>query len=222
MVNFSYIYNASVSLDIESAQKLLCAARKYILPNLIQLCSDYLQIILNTSNVCGILEFSLTSNVADLKIRCLGFVAEHSETVLNGNEISALSRESFEAILKMDRIMSGPSTVFHSCVKWAKHQLQNQCVENPNDLQVRETLGSLLFEIHFPTISITEFGDLVGESEVLSSEEKSAIYYYLLSKKGKDRLKFSTVNRHELLVNRATKSSKELWPGCQCSSCGSI
>lgn len=114
MVNFSYIYNASVSLDIDSAQKLLCAARKYILPNLIQLCSDYLQIILNASNVCGILEFSRTSDVADLQIRCLGFVAEHSETVLNGNEISALSRESFEAILKMDRIMSGPSTVFYS------------------------------------------------------------------------------------------------------------
>src|SRR5688572_14321102 len=97
-----------------------------MLPRLTQLCSTYLQNILNTNNVCGILEFSLTSDVKDLTSRCLGFVAEHSETVLNGKEMLVTSRRSFEAILKMDRIMSDPATVFHSCVKWAKHQLQNQ------------------------------------------------------------------------------------------------
>ena len=196
---------------------------KYLLPRLTECCSKYLFSILNTNNVCGILELSFTFNVEDLKRQCVEFVANNSETVLNGDELLALSRESFEAILKSDRIMSGPSTLFNSCVKWAKHRLQKeQSVDAPSDLQIRKTLGNLLYEIPFPTISATEFANLVGESEILTTKETSAVYYYLASRKGKEKLKFNVENRHERVVNLATKIIKGLWPHSKCSSCNSF
>ena len=178
---------------------------------------------MGSNNVLKILGLSFVFEVEDLKSQCIEFVANNSETVLNRDELLTLSRESFEAILKVDRMMSGPSTLFNSCVKWAKHQLQeNQSVEAPSDLQIRETLGSFLHEIPFPTISVTEFANLVGDSDILTAEEKSAIYYYLASRKGKDKLKFNTENRHERMAYLATRVTKGLWPDSKCSSCGSL
>jgi len=178
---------------------------------------------LDTNNVCAILELSVTFDIEDLRNQCLGFVANQSESVLNGDEILDLSRESLQAILKVERIMSGPSTLFTSCVKWARHQLQvEHSIKDPNDLQIRKTLGGLLYEIPFPAISATEFAHLVGESDIVTNKEKSAVYYYLASRRGKDKLKFRTENRHERLVNLATKCTKGLLPQSQCSACGSF
>ena len=70
------------------------------------------------------LELSVTFDIDDLKSQFIEFVANNSETVLNGDEFLAISRESFEAILKADRMMSSPSTLFNSCGKWATHRLQ--------------------------------------------------------------------------------------------------
>ena len=178
---------------------------------------------MNCNNVCGILELSFNYAVEALKSQCLEFVAHNSEAVLNGDGFLTLSRDSFEAILQVNRMVSGPSTLFNSCVKWAKHQLKNeQYVGTPDDLQIRETLGDFLYEIPFPTISAIEFAKVVGESGVLTSDEKSALYYYFASGEGKNKLKFNTVNKRERLVNLTTKITKGLWPHSKCSSCGSL
>src|SRR6218665_832519 len=211
-------------MDNQSAPTLLYAARKYLLPRLTECCSKYLQSILNINNACAILTLSFFYEAEDLKRQCIEFVANNSETVLNRDELLTLSRESFEAILKVDRIMKGKVKLFNSSVKWAKHQLRNkQCAEAPNDLQIRETLGSFLYEIPFPAIgSVTEFAKLVGDSDILTGEEKSTIYYYLASKQGKDKLKFKTEDSHERKANLATRIIKGLWPHSKCFSCNSF
>lgn len=215
---FRYMYSDSVEISSETALALLYAAKKYVLPKLSEECSCLLQKSVKAENVCFLLDQSLLFSDGKLRENCLDFFSSNSDKILSSAEFLDCSRQAMDAILKIEKMKSKESVVFQNCVNWAKHQLRrHKFIENPSDEQIRETLGSLLYDFHFPTMELTEFADLVGRGNVLTGEEKSAIYYYLIRKQKPEFLPFRTNGRHPLekflekMVDRTITVKQAVW-----------
>lgn len=81
-------------------------------------------------------------------------------------------------------------------MNWSKHQLSlHKSIENPSDEQLRETLGSLLYDIPFPTMDLDDFTNLVGKGTVLTTKEKSSVYFYFITKEKSEALAFNVNKR---------------------------
>lgn len=78
------------------------------------------------------------------------------------------------------------------------------------DQQIREKLGDLLYKIRFPIMDLAEFATLAGKSEILSTFEKSLIYYYLVKKDNEDLLPFSVKTR-QTWIDRLGTSTPGQW-----------
>src|SRR6218665_1941242 len=169
---------------------LMYAAKKYMIPKLVELCLHNLEGIINESNACYLLEQSLVFCEEQLAAKCLNIIARHSDKFLSESELLSASRQAIEMILGL---RSRESLVYEFCLKWAKEQLLiNQCIQNPMDEQIRETLGGLVHLIRFPIMDSEEFAKLVGLRNILSSAEKLSLYYYLNTGAGVDQLMFSS------------------------------
>src|SRR6218665_126767 len=201
---------------------MLYVSEKYYLPRLAKICSKVLQGGLDVSNVCSLLDLSFVYNDSDLRVACVNFIADNSGLVRGSDTFTAISSTALESILKMERIKSSESTVYRSCIAWAKHQLSSQgaTTEDPTNDEIRNVLGNLFHEIRFPTMEMTEFAVLVGKSDILSADELSKIYYHIATKQTTEDIGFPTRNRQEFVVSRFTRS----WNSVNernCSSCNS-
>ena len=86
-------------------------------------------------------------------------------------------------------------------MKWARHQLLESGNENPSDEEIREMLGSVLYTIRFPTMTLEEFAELTGHTQILTGDEKQDVYVYIATREKLESLRFMTSDRCMRNVN---------------------
>src|SRR6218665_3198232 len=159
------------------------AAKKYLLPKLSKACGVLLQTSVKFENVCYLLDQSILFSEEHLRDDCLTFISSNSSEIFKTEGFLDSSRQALGAILKIERVRSKESVLCQSTENWAKHQLRvHKSIENPSDEEIRETLGSLLYDIRFPTMDPEKFADLVGKRAVLTDKDKSSIYLYFIKR----------------------------------------
>jgi len=172
------------------------AAKKYMLSKLVGECRKYFWEILNVHNVIDILELSLYFDDQLLKSDCLKLIAVNAKAVFTGAEILSASPQVMDTILEMKIIPVNELVIYEATINWAKHQLHNTTSgENLADLRIREELGDLLYKIHFPVMKPAEFAEITAGNNLLTAEEKAAIYHFSLTKNKDHHLRFPTERR---------------------------
>lgn len=69
---YRYIYTDKININsMDKACELCYVAKKYMLPTVVQRCTDYLWSDLNSKNVCRAFEFAKLFEEPDLAERCL-------------------------------------------------------------------------------------------------------------------------------------------------------
>src|SRR6218665_1365663 len=197
------------------------AAKKYMIPKLVEICRSNLEGIINESNACYLLEQSLVFCEEQLAAKFVNVIAELSDKLLLEKKLLSASRQAVETVLVSNELRSRESLVYEFCLQWAKEQLLiHQGIQNPTDEQIRETLGGLVYLIRFPIMDSEEFGELVGQRNILNSEEKLLLYYYLTTRNGVDQLTFCAQKRNffsswdeEFCVDRVVKCAHGIWGG---------
>jgi PHR domain/BTB And C-terminal Kelch len=161
---------------------LLYAAKKYLLLDLVEQCQKFLQDNLTSDNVSSILDLGLAFDEPDLVDRCLDFISEHAFEVFATDGFLNMTPAALEAVVRLDVLSATEMLLYDSCVAWARHR----CPTNSSltDAQIRDTLGSIVYGIRFPSMDPAEFTRLVMRSDVLSHEEKLAVYYYYHTRNG--------------------------------------
>src|SRR6218665_4211257 len=112
--SFRLVYCDEKEITIALALEIMYAAKKYMLPLLVQLCSDCLQRDLTAANVCHILNQSLLFDESALKEKCLDFIVNNSSDVLQPENLQYASHQAVEAILKMDSLDEDETLVYNA------------------------------------------------------------------------------------------------------------
>lgn len=175
---------------------------------------------LNLENVCTVLDQSLLYNEVELTDKCLQFIGLNAQSILHRESFLRLSPAAVARIAQNDYLcLDSETLLYKACVRWAKERLQQKrrFFREPTDGEVREMLGSIIYRIRFPRMEAGEFATVVGRQQVLSHEEKSTLYYYILTNELPDEnclLEFDCGMRVQICSRFPSIGSAQQWWSC--------
>src|SRR6218665_2663208 len=158
--------------------------------------------------------------------RGLEFIGLHWELICGQEDFLSLSSAAVSKIVEYDCLcLDSEVTLYEACVQWAKHQIHKSRAvghqgesSEPGDDEIRQTLGDIIHRIRFPNMDAFEFARVVGKGRVLSWEEKSELYNYILTRgelpnDHPGRLRFDLGQRYGICSRFSeTGNSEAGWP----------
>ena len=188
-----YLYCDDVSLEADTALPTLYAAKKYIIPHLVQLCVEYLETIVDASNACLLLSHNRILEETELMQRCLCVIDTRTEKALQADSVSEIDHQTLKQILVRDSLGAKETLVLAAAVRWAEAECARQG-RDVNPEQCREVLGDAIYLVRFPTMSENEFADCAGQSGLLSKQEITDVSLFF-SSDAKPNVQFPAICR---------------------------
>ena len=192
-MRFRYLYCDEISLTADTVLPTLYAAKKYIMPHLARACVEYLETNVDTSNACLLLNQSRLFDEPELMQRCLDVIDSHADDVLQSDSFTDIDYQTLEQILGRDTLGADETTVYAATIRWAEAECTRQG-RDTSQQQCREVLGEALYLLRFPTMSLDDFANGVGQSDLLSNRDIIDLFRYLTTK-NKPELRFPTTRR---------------------------
>lgn len=171
-----YIYTDEVILQaVDKAVELCYAGKKYMLPQLVRQCTQFIWKDLSPSNACRAYEFAKLFDVPFLKDKCIQVFKTHTEDVLKSGDFSDISADTLSVILSQHEMtIHSENVVFDAVMGWAQQECIRQTTE-PTSANMRRILKDNLFAVRFFAMTPAEFTSGPGVSGMFSDDEILAI-----------------------------------------------
>ena len=118
-----FAYTGKLSITRENVQKLLPAADLFELPNVRQMCSEYLAEELHPSNCIGITKFAESYQCEVLLERSMQYLYNHFQEIYKEDEFTLLSVDELKEILSSDElgVVNAEDTVLSAVQSWIRY-----------------------------------------------------------------------------------------------------
>ena len=192
-ISVRFLYYEKVHLTADNVTSVMYAAKKYLVSPLIIQCRRYLEDAVNETEVCTILQQSLRFSEEELTGKCLRFVQNRTSQVFKQADATEISEEILALIAVQNKLNIDEIDLFEYCIEWAKTGQRFR-----RGASLRQTLGSVLRHIRFPTMSLDAFSHKVVPLDVLTTDETRELYRYLTAtscKEDRPTTRYSTLNR---------------------------
>ena len=175
---FHYLYCDKVNLSGDNVMQVLYLANKYMLPSLIEKCTEYLRRNLKASNVFCILPHAQKFENKFLEDRCWEVIEKQTEEAVTSDEFVTVERSLVETTVKKDVLNVREVELFKAVDRWAIEQSKRQGT-TPDGESKRRIIGEdIVKAIRFPLMSEKEFASVVIESDILTLGEAGDIMRY--------------------------------------------
>lgn len=156
---------------------ILAAAKKYQLPMLVKKCERFLTKGPEVKNVCHQLEFAHIHNDDKLRDKCLKFIEEKPDQILEVENIVALCSECLTLIVTSDNISVNDEKLFELLLAYGRKKCEQQNID-PSVDNMRVVLGEAMHHIRYPLMSVDFFTDQVEPTGILSEKQCLVLYRY--------------------------------------------
>ncbi|ODN04818.1 BTB/POZ domain-containing protein 6 [Orchesella cincta] len=173
-----YLYTDELENSLDDTQ-LLCLlrpAKKYIVPHLVDRCSDILMTELKPENIFQILHHAQFFQLKKLEGACNRYIDRNSQAIVNSEEFINLGKPILTDFLKRDGLNMNEEALFQAVLRWASSECQRNSIE-ANYENLRLTLGDCLKLIRFPAMKRDEFASVYDK--ILSPEEACSVFVYM-------------------------------------------
>ena len=175
---FRFLYYEEVNLNGNNVLQVLNLAKQYMVPSLVDKCTEYLRNMLEVSNVFHILVPAQTFEMKDLEDRCWKVIEMQTDEAVTSEEFFTVNRSVVESIVKRETLNIKEVNLFKAIDRWATTRIQKEG-ETPNGALKREILGEEIVKaIRFPLMSQKEFASIVIDSGILTNEENGDMMKY--------------------------------------------
>ncbi|XP_065127782.2 kelch-like protein 4 isoform X1 [Paramisgurnus dabryanus] len=171
-----FAYTGVLELKEETIESLLAAACLLQLPQVIQVCCNFLMKQLHPSNCLGIRSFADAQGCVDLLNVAHNYTTEHFLEVIQNQEFLLLPTTEIVKLLASDDInVPDEETIFQALMMWVRYDIQHR----------QQDLGVLLAYIRLPLLPPQLLADLENNkmfSEDLECQKllMEAMKYHLL------------------------------------------
>ena len=179
---FRYMYSDEVNLSGNNVMAVLYLAKKYMVPSLVDKCTEYLQENLDPSNVFSVLPSAQKYEEKNLVDQCWKLIDEQTNAAVKSDGFVTIDRSLLEAMVARDTLLIAEIELFKAVELWATKECRRQGLVEADGKAKRRILGEQIVKgIRFPTMKLEDFASVVLNSGILMTEEIVEIVKYLSS-----------------------------------------
>ena len=178
---FRYMYSDVVHLSWSNVMGVMYLAKKYMMPSLADKCTNYLQTVLNRTNVFSILPHAQKFEEKALVDRCWKMIDKHTQEAVKLDGFATIERSLLESVVERDTLNIPEIELFKAVNFWATKRCEEQGL-SADGSEKRRILGERIVKrIRFPVMTQHEFADVVLDCKILTHDECFTIVKYLNS-----------------------------------------
>ncbi|XP_039295086.1 BTB/POZ domain-containing protein 3-like [Nilaparvata lugens] len=169
-----FIYTGEVNFESAThAMVIYVAARKYMIPELIQECIKYIQEEIKPYEVLIIYEFCEINSIPEFEELCLKMIEENTDVIVKSEIFPKAKIETIQLLLKSRSLtLKSEIEVFDFFERWALAEAARKKI---SDEELASSFKNLKKYIRFLAISPEEFTSRIKQSLLLTQAEKQAI-----------------------------------------------
>ncbi|KAJ5076960.1 pep-cterm sorting domain-containing protein [Anaeramoeba ignava] len=193
----NYFYSGKIEINLENAIQILIFSSKYLIDELIEICSNFIQKNFQIEFVVDVLKLSESMNFNQLLDFCYQFIFQNFEEFIKTSFFLELEENHLNSILSNDNISANEFDIFQSIIKWGKHKSNINQVPNVIDKIrfidfTKEQIENVLKEDLIPneiSQKLIQFQNIQDEKELnqFIEQEKSFLF------KSRMRFKSTTI-----------------------------
>ena len=176
---FRYTYSDEVNSSGSNVMGVLYLAKKYIVPSLVNECTEYLQNNLDPSNVFSILESAQNYEEKNLVDRCWEVIDKQTEEAVKSEAFATIERSLLEAVVVRDTLTIEEIELFKAVDLWATKECERKGLAADGETKRRIVKEGVVKGIRFPTMKQEDFAGVVLDSEILKPKEIVSIVKHL-------------------------------------------
>lgn len=175
---FRFIYSDEVNLDADNVMQVLYLAKKYMLPSLVDQCTDFLGKNLDASNVSHVLPAAQTYEEKNLVDECWEVIDEHGDEAIKSDAFTTIEKSLLEELVERESLNVTEVELFKAVDCWAGRECEKKNLAVEGSVK-RKILGErVVANIRFPVMEESEFAGVVLDCEILTPKEVYDIMKY--------------------------------------------
>ena len=175
---FRFLYSDKVNLSGSNVMQVLYLANKYMVPSLVEKCTEYLRDNLIASNVFCSLPHAEKFEDKELKNRCWEVIEEQTEQAITSDEFVTVERSVVESVVKREVLNVTEVELFKAVDRWATKECERQGMTSDGETKRRILGEDIVKGIRFPLISQKDSASVVFDSRILNLEEFGNLLKY--------------------------------------------
>ncbi|XP_022202147.2 BTB/POZ domain-containing protein 3 [Nilaparvata lugens] len=170
----TFIYTGEISFSsVSHALFTYISAQKYLVTQLENVCIKFIEENLKPSQVLEFYELCQFNCITKFKELCTKIIQENTNEIVHSDYFITVKPETIELILELPALkLSSEIKVFEHFERWALAEAERKAI---SDNDIASSFNNLKKLIRFLTITGEEFVSRVGDSKLLTPDEKHAI-----------------------------------------------
>ena len=178
---FRYLYSDEVNLSGSNVMRVLYLAKKYIVPSLVDKCSQYLQDHLQPENVFNILPIAEKYEEKGLIDQCWEVIDNQSEEAVKSDGFATIELSLLEAVVSRDTLSINEIDLFKAVDLWATKNCEKQGLEANGEVKRRVLDETVVKAIRFPVMELRDFSAVVLNAKILTLDEVIRLVQFFTS-----------------------------------------
>ncbi|KAJ5077468.1 btb-domain-containing protein [Anaeramoeba ignava] len=185
----NYLYSGKIKINSENAIQILIFSSKYLIDDLIKICSNFIKKNLQFENVVDILKLSESMNLNQLFDSSYQFISENFEEFIKTPFFLELEENRLNSILSNNFIDTDEFEIFESIIKWGKHKLNinqekdNQKLNKEEKEKIQDQILNVIEKIRFIHFSQEELEYTLKEDLIPNQYLRELVHFLLLRNK---------------------------------------
>ncbi|KAJ5074547.1 pep-cterm sorting domain-containing protein [Anaeramoeba ignava] len=151
----NYFYSGKIKINSENAIQILIFSSKYLIDDLIQICSKFIKKNLQFETVIDVLKLSESMKINKLLESCYQFISKNLEKFIKTSFFLELEENHLNSILSNDDNLINEFKIFQSIIKWGKHKSninqikENEKLEKEEKEKIQDQISNIIQKIRF-------------------------------------------------------------------------
>lgn len=175
---FRFVYCDEVKLNEENVMQVLYLAEKYIVPSLVDRCTEYLENIVNVSNAFCVITHAQRYGDKRLAKQCWEMIDKHAEEAVKTEGFETVGRSLLEELVERNSLNIKEVDLFIAVDGWAAKECQRLGMTADGTTK-RSVLGDKIVKaIRFPVMTRDDFDGTVLNRKILTPQETFTMVEY--------------------------------------------
>jgi len=182
-----YIYTGVIRLKQDDVLEILALSEEFGISTLKEMCSKFIQPIVDIENSCTLLEFSSEFKCFSLESFCFKFIEKNINRILGTVGFMELSEKSVIQIIQRDELRLTEEEeidMFHSIFRWSKNLYIPSKGDSPEIINkvLREISKNLIVHCRFPLMTSEQLSSIVEPTNFVPKDLLFEAYKFHLTK----------------------------------------